>query len=202
MFATYVNGLTVDLTSVCDRSVFWDERLAALRAAIAAGIELIEMDPVDDEMLQAYIDSDPRISWIEIDKPAPAPVEVKLDTPAPKVVDKPAPAPVEAPKLKRARPRGAPAAQSSVDAIVHLRAGGITDTDTAELLGVARSYVSLMASGKRPWPGLTPSQLASIRNELKGRTEALAAALVYFDSAEATKASPPHDTPAAVETWD
>lgn len=54
-------------------------------------------------------------------------------------------------------------------------AAGVADGEMAEMLGLAKSYYSLIRNGKRPWPGLKPDQVKRLLAELAARREAIAA---------------------------
>lgn len=80
------------------------------------------------------------------------------------------PAPVATP----ARRRAAAAPSGPVPPLVGLAvAAGLTDTEMAAILGLSKSYYSLIRNGKRPWPGMKPDQVKALRAEVDARTAAL-----------------------------
>lgn len=155
-----------------------DPRLAALAASLkhgaavsietsAAAVEAIENGDLKDEDIPAFLRrgtaaADPAGDWD--DEPAAEP-----ETPATADWDD-EPAPVATP----VRQRAAAAPSGPVPPLVGLAvAAGLTDTEMAAILGLSKSYYSLIRNGKRPWPGVKPDQVKALRAEVDARMAAL-----------------------------
>lgn len=156
-----------------------DPRLAALAASLkhgaavsietsAAAVEAIENGDLKDEDIPAFLRrgtaaAEPAGDWD--DEPAAAEQE------APATADwDDEPAPVATP----ARQRAAAAPSGPVPPLVGLAvAAGLTDTEMAAILGLSKSYYSLIRNGKRPWPGMKPDQVKALRAEVDARMAAL-----------------------------
>jgi len=155
-----------------------DPRLAALAASLkhgaavsietsAAAVEAIENGDLKDEDIPAFLRrgtaaAEPAGDWD--DEPAAEP-----EAPAAADWDD-EPAPVATP----ARQRAAAAPSGPVPPLVGLAvAAGLTDTEMAAILGLSKSYYSLIRNGKRPWPGMKPDQVKALRAEVDARMAAL-----------------------------
>lgn len=155
-----------------------DPRLAALAASLkhgaavsietsAAAVEAIENGDLKDEDIPAFLRrgtaaAEPAGDWD--DEPAAEP-----EAPATADWDD-EPAPVATP----ARQRAAAAPSGPVPPLVGLAvAAGLTDTEMAAILGLSKSYYSLIRNGKRPWPGMKPDQVKALRAEVDARMAAL-----------------------------
>jgi len=55
-----------------------------------------------------------------------------------------------------------------------VNAAGVSDLEMSEIMGLSKSYYSLVRNGKRGWPGLKPDQVKRLRAELEARREAIA----------------------------
>lgn len=155
-----------------------DPRLAALAASLkhgaavsietsAAAVEAIENGDLKDEDIPAFLRrgtaaAEPAGDWD--DEPA-----AEQEAPATADWDD-EPAPVATP----ARQRAAAAPSGPVPPLVGLAvAAGLTDTEMAAILGLSKSYYSLIRNGKRPWPGMKPDQVKALRAEVDARMAAL-----------------------------
>lgn len=155
-----------------------DPRLAALAVSLkhgaavsietsAAAVEAIENGDLKDEDIPAFLRrgtaaAEPAGDWD--DEPAAEP-----EAPATADWDD-EPAPVATP----ARQRAAAAPSGPVPPLVGLAvAAGLTDTEMAAILGLSKSYYSLIRNGKRPWPGMKPDQVKALRAEVDARMAAL-----------------------------
>lgn len=155
-----------------------DPRLAALAASLkhgaavsietsAAAVEAIENGDLKDEDIPAFLRrgtaaAEPAGGWD--DEPA-----AEQEAPATADWDD-EPAPVATP----ARQRAAAAPSGPVPPLVGLAvAAGLTDTEMAAILGLSKSYYSLIRNGKRPWPGMKPDQVKALRAEVDARMAAL-----------------------------
>lgn len=155
-----------------------DPRLAALAASLkngaavlietsAAAVEAIENGSLKDEDIPAFLRrgtaaAEPAGDWD--DEPA-----AKPEAPATADWDD-EPAPVATPTRQRA----AAAPSGPVPPLVGFAvAAGLADTEMAAILGLSKSYYSLIRNGKRPWPGMKPDQVKALRDEINARTAAL-----------------------------
>ena len=155
-----------------------DPRLAALAASLkhgaavsietsAAAVEAIENGDLKDEDIPAFLRrgtaaAEPAGDWD--DEPA---AEPEATTTA-DWDDEPAPA------VTPTRQRAAAAPSGPVPPLVGLAvAAGLTDTEMAAILGLSKSYYSLIRNGKRPWPGMKPDQVKALRAEVDARMAAL-----------------------------
>lgn len=163
-----------------------DPRLAALAVSLkhgaavsietsAAAVEAIENGDLKDEDIPAFLRrgtaaAEPAGDWD--DEPA-----VTAEPAAPDWDDEPAPAATPVRQRKAAEPSG------PVPALVGLAvAAGLTDTEMAGILGLSKSYYSLIRNGKRPWPGMKPDQAQALRAEVNARAEALTAVIAALDA--------------------
>lgn len=175
-----VHGFPVPKLSPDSISAYIDDdpRLADLAVSLkhgaavsietsAAAVEAIENGDLKDEDIPAFLRrgtaaAEPAGDWD--DKPAAepeAPVTADWD-------DEPAPA------ATPARQRAAAAPSGPVPPLVGLAvAAGLTDTEMAAILGLSKSYYSLIRNGKRPWPGMKPDQVKALRAEVDARMAAL-----------------------------
>lgn len=214
VLAQHVEGLDVDLSGV-EAAADWQGRVDALREALGLAVHGYPVQPVSIADVLAYANEDPRLhapglrkgiaaiaepaalkdeevpaflrrgvqaepaaEWDDDEPAAPEPVI----EPAADWDDEPAPA------ATPARQRAAAAPSGPVPELVRIViAAGITDTEMAGVLGVSKSYYSLIRNGKRPWPGLKPDQAKALRAEVDARTEALAAVRDALDSGAVLK---------------
>lgn len=181
-----VHGYTVPPVSIADVLAYANEdpRLHApgLRKGIAAVAEPVALkDEEAPAFLRRGVQAEPAANWD--DEPAvPEPVVEPVVEPAADWDDEPAP--VATP----ARQRAAAAPSGPVPPLVGLAvAAGLTDTEMAAILGLSKSYYSLIRNGKRPWPGMKPDQVKALRVEVDARTEALAAVRDALDSGAVLK---------------
>lgn len=155
-----------------------DPRLAALAVSLkhgaavsietsAAAVEAIENGDLKDKDIPAFLRrgtaaAEPAGDWDDEPAAEPeAPAAADWD-------DEPAPAATPARQRKAAEPSG------PVPALVGLAvAAGLTDTEMAGILGLSKSYYSLIRNGKRPWPGMKPDQVKALRAEVDARMAAL-----------------------------
>ncbi len=163
-----------------------DPRLAALAASLkhgaavsietsAAAVEAIENGDLKDEDIPAFLRrgtaaTEPASDWD--DEPAAEPESDQ----AADWDDEPAPAATPARQRAAAAPAGP--TPKLVGLVV---AAGLTDTEMAGILGLSKSYYSLIRNGKRPWPGMKPDQASALRTEVNARAEALAAVTAALD---------------------
>lgn len=203
VLAQHVEGLDVDLSGV-EAAADWQARVDALREALALAVHgyLVPALRVSDVL--AYANGDDRLhapglrkgiaaipeaddvkrgaNTTDVQAQAEAPADwddepaVTAEPAAPDWDDEPAPAATPARQRKAAEPSG------PVPALVGLAvAAGITDTEMAGILGLSKSYYSLIRNGKRPWPGVKPDQAQALRAEVNARAEALAAVIAALD---------------------
>lgn len=155
-----------------------DPRLAALAVSLkhgaavsietsAAAVEAIENGDLKDKDIPAFLRrgtaaAEPAGDWDDEPAAEPeAPAAADWD-------DEPAPAATPARQRKAAAPSG------PVPPLVGLAvAAGLTDTEMAAILGLSKSYYSLIRNGKRPWPGMKPDQVKALRAEVDARMAAL-----------------------------
>lgn len=155
-----------------------DPRLAALAVSLkhgaavsietsVAAVEAIENGDLKDEDIPAFLRrgtaaAAPAGDWD--DEPAAEPEA----TATADWDDEPAPA------ATPTRQRAAAAPSGPVPPLVGLAvAAGLTDTEMAAILGLSKSYYSLIRNGKRPWPGMKPDQVKALRAEVDARMAAL-----------------------------
>jgi len=148
----HVPGLRKGIAAIAEPAALKDEEVPAfLRRGMAAA------EPAGDAWDDPATDEEAKLHEIH------GPETADWD-------DEPAPA------ATPARQRAAAAPHGQVPELVRIVvAAGITDTEMAGILGVSKSYYSLIRNGKRPWPGLKPDQAKALRAEVDARTEALAA---------------------------
>lgn len=155
-----------------------DPRLAALAVSLkhgaavsietsAAAVEAIENGDLKDKDIPAFLRrgtaaAEPAGDWDDEPAAEPeAPAAADWD-------DEPAPA------ATPTRQRAAAAPSGPVPPLVGLAvAAGLTDTEMAGILGLSKSYYSLIRNGKRPWPGMKPDQVKALRAEVDARMAAL-----------------------------
>lgn len=156
-----------------------DPRLAALAVSLkhgaavsietsAAAVEAIENGDLKDEDIPAFLRggvADPRKDIADAwdDEPATEAGETAADWD-----DEPAPAATPARQRAAAAPAGP--APKLVGLVV---AAGLTDTEMAAILGLSKSYYSLIRNGKRLWPGMKPDQVKALQAEVDARMAAL-----------------------------
>lgn len=213
VLAQHVDGLDVDLSGV-EAATDWQGRVDALREALGLAVHGYTVPPVSIADVLAYANEDPRLHAPGLRKGIAAvaePVALKDEEvpaflrrgvqaePAANWDDEPAvPEPVvepaadwddePGPVATPARQRAAAAPSGPVPPLVGLAvAAGITDTEMAAILGLSKSYYSLIRNGKRPWPGMKPDQAKALRVEVDARTEALAAVRDALDSGAVLK---------------
>jgi len=87
--------------------------------------------------------------------------------------DDPAPAAPANNKSVRGKAAGATGTPPKIGAM--LDACGITNDVMAVIMSNSGPYISMLKSGKRRWPGMTPEQVVALRFELDQRKEAIAA---------------------------
>jgi len=198
VLAQHVEGLDVDLSGV-EKAEDWQGRVEALREALGKAVHGYPVPPVSIANVLAYANEDPRLhtpglrkgiaacaepAVLEEDIPAFLRRGTAAAEPAGDWDDEPAaepetpatadwddePAPVATP----ARQRAAAAPSGPVPPLVGLAvAAGLTDTEMAAILGLSKSYYSLIRNGKRPWPGMKPDQVKALRAEVDARMAAL-----------------------------
>lgn len=169
-----------------------DPRLAALAVSLkhgaavsietsAAAVEAIENGDLKDKDIPAFLRrgtaaAEPAGDWDDEPAAEPeAPAAADWD-------DEPAPA------ATPTRQRAAAAPSGPVPPLVGLAvAAGLTDTEMAGILGLSKSYYSLIRNGKRPWPGMKPDQASALRTEVNARAEALAAVTAALDAGAVLK---------------
>jgi hypothetical protein len=176
-----------------------DPRLAALAASLkhgaavsietsAAAVEAIENGNLKDEDIPAFLRRGAAAAepagdaW---DDPA-TDEEAKLhEIHGPETADwDDEPAPAATPTRQRA----AAAPSGPVPPLVGLAvAAGLTDTEMAAILGLSKSYYSLIRNGKRPWPGMKPDQAKALRKEISERYHALMAVAHALDEGAVLK---------------
>lgn len=195
VLAQHVEGLDVDLSGV-EAAADWQARVDALREALALAVHgyLVPALRVSDVL--AYANGDDRLhapglrkgiaaipeaddvkrgaNATDIQAQAEAPADwddgpaMTAEPDAPDWDDEPAPA------ATPARQRAAAAPSGPVPPLVGLAvAAGLTDTEMAGILGLSKSYYSLIRNGKRPWPGMKPDQVKALRAEVDARMAAL-----------------------------
>lgn len=147
----------------------------------AAAVEAIENGDLKDEDIPAFLRrgtaaAEPAGDWDDEPAAEPeAPATADWD-------DEPAPAATPVRQRKAAEPSG------PVPALVGLAvAAGLTDTEMAGILGLSKSYYSLIRNGKRPWPGMKPDQAQALRAEVNARAEALTAVTAALDAGAVLK---------------
>ena len=212
VLAQHVEGLDVDLSGV-EAAADWQGRVDALREALGLAVHGYPVPPVSIADVLAYANEDPRLHTPGLRKGIAAvaePTTLKDEEvpaflrrgvqaePAADWDDEPAaepeapatadwddePAPVATP----ARQRAAAAPSGPVPPLVGLAvAAGLTDTEMAAILGLSKSYYSLIRNGKRPWPGLKPDQAKALRVEVDARAEALSAVRDALDGGAVLK---------------
>lgn len=169
-----------------------DPRLAALAVSLkhgaavsietsAAAVEAIENGDLKDKDIPAFLRrgtaaAEPAGDWDDEPAAEPeAPATADWD-------DEPAPA------ATPTRQRAAAAPSGPVPPLVGLAvAAGLTDTEMAAILGLSKSYYSLIRNGKRPWPGMKPDQVKALRAEVDARMAALAAVTAALDAGAVLK---------------
>lgn len=185
--ALAVHGYPVPALRVSDVLAYAnsDDRLHApgLRKGIAA---IPKADDVKDEDIPAFLKRGANTTDVQAQAEAPADWDDEPTTTAepaaPDWDDEPAPAATPARQRKAAEPSG------PVPALVGLAvAAGLTDTEMAGILGLSKSYYSLIRNGKRPWPGMKPDQASALRAEVNARAEALAAVIAALDAGAVLK---------------
>lgn len=155
-----------------------DPRLAALAVSLkhgaavsietsVAAVEAIENGDLKDKDIPAFLRrgtaaAEPAGDWDDEPAAEPeAPAAADWD-------DEPAPA------ATPTRQRAAAAPSGPVPPLVGLAvAAGLTDTEMAAILGLSKSYYSLIRNGKRPWPGMKPDQVKALRAEVDARMATL-----------------------------
>ncbi|MBK9156769.1 MAG: hypothetical protein IPM11_01335 [Micropruina sp.] len=190
VLARYIDGMDVELSSVWAAGP-GEPRIEALRELFAEFTSRINPEPLHTNALLAYMNTDARLHAPGLRKgvAAIAPAEFSaadipafLRTAGAPVAeesagpidwsDEPAPAATKTRKRKAdAETSGGPAPY--VAGLV--TAAGITDAEMAGILGLSRSYYSLIRNGKRPWPGMKPDQVNALHSELAARQKALVA---------------------------
>ena len=185
VLAQHVEGLDVDLSGV-EKAEDWQGRVEALREALGVAVHGFPAPPVSIADVLAYANEDPRLHTPGLRKGIAAIAEPAGDAWDDPATDEEAklheihgpgtadwddePAPVAAPTRQRA----AAAPSGPVLPLVGLAvAAGLTDTEMAAILGLSKSYYSLIRNGKRPWPGMKPDQVKALRAEVDARMAAL-----------------------------
>lgn len=208
VLAQHVEGLDVDLSGV-EKADDWQGRVDALREALAMAVHGYPVPPISIASVLAYANEDPRLHTPGLRKgiaaisdtdtlsseEVPAFLRRGMAAPAPSgdwddepVAEPEASATADwddepAPAATPPRRRAAATPSGPVPPLVGLVvAAGLTDTEMAAILGVSKSYYSLIRNGKRPWPGMKPDQAAALRVEVDARTEALASVRGALDS--------------------
>lgn len=191
VLAQHVEGLDVDLSGV-EAAADWQGRVDALREALGLAVHGYPVPPVSIADVLAYANEDPRLHTPGLRKGIAAVAEppaflrrgVQAE-PAADWDDEPAtPEPAAeptadwddepAPAATPTRQRAAAAPSGPVPPLVGLAvAAGLTDTEMAAILGLSKSYYSLIRNGKRPWPGMKPDQVKALRAEVDARMAAL-----------------------------
>jgi len=162
-----INAYIDDDPRLADLAVSLKHGAAVSIETSAAAVEAIENGDLKDEDIPAFLRrgtaaAEPAGDWD--DEPA-----AEQEAPATADWDD-EPAPVATP----ARQRAAAAPSGPVPPLVGLAvAAGLTDTEMAAILGLSKSYYSLIRNGKRPWPGTKPDQVKALRAEVDARMAAL-----------------------------
>lgn len=199
VLAQHVEGLDVDLSGV-EAAADWQGRVDALREALGLAVHGYPVPPVSIADVLAYANEDPRLHTPGLRKGIAAvaePTTLKDEEvpaflrrgvqaePAADWDDEPAaPEPAAepaadwddepAPTATPTRQQAAAAPSGPVPPLVGLAvAAGLTDTEMAAILGLSKSYYSLIRNGKRPWPGMKPDQVKALRAEVDARMAAL-----------------------------
>lgn len=199
VLAQHVEGLDVDLFGV-EAAADWQGRVDALREALGLAVHGYPVPPVSIVDVLAYANKDPRLHAPGLRKGIAAvaePAALKDEEvpaflrrgataaePAGDWDDEPAAEPEApatadwddepAPAATPTRQRAAAAPSGPVPPLVGLAvAAGLTDTEMAAILGLSKSYYSLIRNGKRPWPGVKPDQVRALRAEVDARKAAL-----------------------------
>lgn len=200
VLARHVEGLDVDLSGA-EAAADWQARVDALREALALAVHgypfpalrvsdvlayansddrlhapglrkgiaaIPEADDVKDEDIPAFLKRGANTTDVQAPADWDDEPTTTAEPAAPDWDDEPAPAATPARQRKVAEPGG------PVPALVGLAvAAGLTDTEMAGILGLSKSYYSLIRNGKRPWPGMKPDQVKALRAEVDARMAAL-----------------------------
>ncbi len=185
VLAQHIEGLGVDLSGV-EKAGDWQGRVEALREALGLAVRGYPVPPVSIADVLAYANEDPRLHTPGLRRriaAIPEPAGDAWDDPAtdeeaklheihgPETADwDDEPAPAATPPRRRA----VAAPSGPVPPLVGLAvAAGLVDTEMAAILGLSKSYYSLIRNGKRSWPGMKPDQVKALRAEVDARMAAL-----------------------------
>jgi transcriptional regulator with XRE-family HTH domain len=180
VLSKHVEGLDAELSRV-RAAADWQARVDALREAFATAIQNNCPVPalrIADILAYAYTDDrlrSPRLREGLAMLIQDEPVEADWD-------DEPAPAATPVRQRKAAEPSG------PVPALIKLAiSAGFLDSEMADILGLSKSYYSLIRNGKRPWPGMKPNQVKLLKTEVNARAGALAKIDAVLDAGAVLK---------------
>jgi hypothetical protein len=184
-----VTGLTVDLSGV-EAAPDWEGRVEALRDALVEAVKRFTPPPLPVAAVEAYVASEPRLKLLNfmLERGTSVPLEESaeaLGMVAEQIAHASEPvvwddddwgdAPGEAPEVAAPLLSQPAQATEGPDIVKLAVAAGLTDGDLANVLGISKSYYSMIRNGKRLWPGMKPSHATAMQVEIEARIAALSA---------------------------
>ncbi len=187
-----VTGLTVDLSGV-EAAPDWEGRVEALRDALVEAVKRFTPPPLPVAAIEAYVASEPRLKLLKLlnfslEYGTAVPLEKSaeaLGMVAEQIAHASEPvvwddddwgdAPGEAPEVATPLLSQPAQATEGPDIVKLAVAAGLTDGDLANVLGISKSYYSMIRNGKRLWPGMKPSHATAMQVEIEARIAALSA---------------------------